>query len=128
MMKKVIAIAFVAIIVFSLCACSGGKSALVGTWVSNEQKDSSSSYYKVTYDLYSSGTGDFSAVLTRPNGFSKREGEVYFGGSFTWKIKSGDVIIQETHGGEYTFTETFSFDGKTLIKRSDSGYVMHKEN
>ena len=122
MMKKVIAIAFVAIIVFSLCACSGGKSALVGTWVSNEQKGSSSSYYKVTYDFYSSGTGDFSAVLTRPNGF-KREGEVDFGGNFTWKIKSGDVIIQKSNGQ----IETFSFDGKTLIKRSDSNYVMHKK-
>ena len=123
MMKKVIAIAFVAIIVFSLCACSGGKSAFVGTWVSNEQYwESINYYYKETYVFYASGTGDYRSVLTRPRP-GEKEGEIKSSCGFTWEIKSGDVIIQKSNG----HIETFSFDGKTLIKRSNSNYVMHKK-
>jgi hypothetical protein len=95
-MKKLFASALVLTLMFSLAACGGGSSALVGRWrwVIEESNQ--------TMELLKDGTGSF-----------------LDGSGITWKVENNRIYLTYQMGGARSFG--YKISGATLIITDDDG-------
>jgi hypothetical protein len=99
--EKILVFVLALMLAFSLVACGGGSSSLVGKWVPEEGQEIPDNFFEKNFELSKDGTGINDMF------------------SLKWKAEKGRLTITFDMG--FSFAYNYKISGTTLILTNDDG-------